>query len=37
MNEEKKIKEKYFDGSTYLQALNEKKAQEALKILCNIE
>ena len=27
MNEEKKIKEKYFDDSTYLQALNEKSSR----------
>lgn len=37
MNEEKKIKEKYFDGNTYLQAFSKKQAKEVLGILYNIK
>ncbi len=37
MNEEMKIKAKYFDGNTYLQAFTKKQAEEILKILYNIK
>ena len=37
MKEEKKIKEKYFDGNTYIQAFTKKQAKEILGILYNIE
>lgn len=37
MNDEQRIKEKYFSGNTYLQTLNKKQAKEILEILYNIE
>lgn len=37
MNEELRLKEKYFSGNTYLQASNKKQGEEVLKILYNIE
>ena len=36
MNEELRLKEKYFSGNTYLQASNKKQGEEVLKILYNI-
>lgn len=37
MNEEMKIKEKYFDGNTYIQAFTKKQVNKILEILYNIE